>query len=75
MMEIKIERTATPKAKPEGALGFGKYFTDHMLIMEYTEGKGWHDARVIPYAPIALDPSAMVFHYGCSSDPMKTPAA
>jgi len=64
MMEIKIERTATPKAKPEGALGFGKYFTDHMLIMEYTEGKGWHDARVIPYAPIALDPSAMVFHYG-----------
>ena len=64
MMEIKVERTTTPKAKPEGALGFGKYFTDHMLIMEYTEGKGWHDARVIPYAPIALDPSAMVFHYG-----------
>ena len=63
-MDIKIERTATPKAKPQGALGFGKVFTDHMLIMEYTRGEGWHDAKVVPYGPLALDPSAMVLHYG-----------
>ncbi|RKJ37454.1 branched-chain amino acid aminotransferase, partial [Butyricicoccus sp. 1XD8-22] len=37
---------------------------DHMFIVEYTEGKGWHDARIIPYQPIQIDPSAMVFHYG-----------
>ncbi len=65
-MEIKITKTTTPKAKPAkgSALGFGKIFTDHMFIMNYTEGKGWHDARIVPYGPISLDPSAMVFHYG-----------
>ncbi len=63
-MEIKITKTTTPKAKPEGKLGFGKVFTDHMFVMNYTEGKGWHDARIEPYHAITLDPSAMVFHYG-----------
>ena len=63
-MDIKITKTTTPKAKPTGKLGFGKVFTDHMFMMNYTEGKGWHDARIEPYHPISLDPSAMVFHYG-----------
>lgn len=63
-MEIKITKTTSPKAKPQGKLGFGKIFTDHMFVMNYTEGKGWHDARIVPYQPITLDPSAMVFHYG-----------
>lgn len=63
-MEIKITKTTSPKAKPQGNLGFGKIFTDHMFVMNYTEGKGWHDARIVPYQPITLDPSAMVFHYG-----------
>lgn len=66
MQEIKIELTKNPKAKPtdESNLGFGKIFTDHMFLMNYTEGKGWHDPRIVPYGPIALDPSAMVLHYG-----------
>lgn len=65
-MEIKITRTTAPKQKPadESKLGFGKIFTDHMFIMDYTKGKGWHDARIVPYAPLTLDPSAMIFHYG-----------
>ncbi|RKJ42243.1 branched-chain amino acid aminotransferase [Acutalibacter sp. 1XD8-33] len=65
MQEIKIELTKTPKAKPadQSKLGFGQIFTDHMYVMDYTEGQGWHDPRVIPYQPICLDPSAMVFHY------------
>ncbi|MBR6740362.1 MAG: branched-chain amino acid aminotransferase [Clostridia bacterium] len=63
-MEIKIERTAAPKEKPTGALGFGKVFTDHMLVMDYTEGKGWHDPRIVPFGPISLSPASMVFHYG-----------
>lgn len=65
MLDIKITKTTTPKAKPtdESKLGFGKVFTDHMFIMNYDEGQGWHDARIVPYAPIALDPSAVVFHY------------
>lgn len=64
MEEIKVTLTETPKQKPaEDALGFGKYFTDHMFMMDYNEKKGWHDPRIIPYGPIALDPSASVFHY------------
>jgi len=64
-MDIKIIKTTQPKQKPDQhKLGFGTYFTDHMFIMNYTEGLGWHDPRIVPYAPIALDPSAMVLHYG-----------
>lgn len=63
-MEIKIERAQTLKEKPDqNNLGFGNYFTDHMFMMDYTEGKGWHDARIVPYGPIAMDPAAMVLHY------------
>jgi branched-chain amino acid aminotransferase len=43
--------------------GFGKYFTDHMVSIDYAEGQGWHNPRVIPYGPIELDPSAIVLHY------------
>ena len=65
-MDIKITKTTTPKAKPVPGqpLGFGKIFTDHMFVMNYTEGKGWHDARIVPYENLSLAPSAMVFHYG-----------
>ena len=64
MLDIKIEKVKTPKVKPDySALGFGKYFTDHMFLMNYSEDKGWHDARIVPYGPIPLDPSTMVFHY------------
>ncbi len=64
-MEIKITHTTTPAAKPgQSNLGFGKVFTDHMFMMNYTEGKGWHDARIVPYQNLSLAPSAMVFHYG-----------
>ena len=63
-MEIKIERAKTLKEKPnQDNLGFGNYFTDHMFMMDYTEGTGWHDARIVPYAPIPMDPATMVLHY------------
>ena len=66
MSEIKIVRTTTPKEKPqdETKLGFGAVTTDHMFIMNYTEGKGWHDPRIVPYGPIELDPFAKCLHYG-----------
>ena len=55
-MEIKIERAKTLKEKPnQDNLGFGNYFTDHMFVMDYTEGKGWHDARIVPYGPLAVN--------------------
>ena len=64
-MEIKIEKTKTPKAKPvdETKLGFGHIFTDHMFVMEYDTGKGWHDARIVPYGDISISPAAMAVSY------------
>ncbi|WCN39566.1 branched-chain amino acid aminotransferase [Aneurinibacillus uraniidurans] len=63
--QFTVEKTQHPKTKPDQQhLGFGKYFTDHMFLLNYTAGKGWHDARIVPYAPLCLDPAAMVFHYG-----------
>ena len=44
--------------------GFGKYYTDNMVIAEWSEATGWADAKLQPYGPITLDPAAMVFHYG-----------
>ena len=64
-MEIKIQKTTAPKQKPEASgLGFGKYFTDHMFIMDYTRDKGWHDARIVPFGNLDLHPACTVFHYG-----------
>lgn len=65
MKEIQIVRSEQLKTKPdEASLGFGKYFTDHMLVMDYSAEQGWHEPQIVPYGPITLDPSAMVFHYG-----------
>ena len=52
MLDIKITRTTEPKQKPAAGqkLGFGKIFTDHMFVMNYTEGKGWHDPRIQPFS-------------------------
>ena len=65
MYDIPVTLTTNPKKKPEdeSKLGFGKIFTDHMFIMDYEKGRGWHDARVVPYGPFVMDPACTVFHY------------
>ena len=64
-MNISITKTQNPKAKPDqNDLGFGKFFTDHMFIMDYSIEKGWYDPRIVPYGPLEMDPSCMVLHYG-----------
>jgi branched-chain amino acid aminotransferase len=56
--------TRSPKPRPEdSALVFGRSFTDHMFLMDYVEGQGWHDPRIVPYAPLVLDPATTVLHY------------
>lgn len=62
-MEIRFEERKDLKEKPTGELGFGKYQTDYMFVMDYDEGQGWHDARIVPYGPIEFDPASMVLHY------------
>ncbi len=66
-MDIRIEKTTSPKAKPsdESKLGFGKLFSDHMFLMDYEAGKGWFDARIVPFQDLSFSPGCAVFHYGC----------
>jgi len=63
--QISISRNSNPKQPPaDETLTFGKVFTDHMFMMNYDEGKGWHDPRIVPYAPFTMDPACCVLHYG-----------
>ena len=64
-MEIKVTKTTNPKPIPqdESTLGFGLKFTDHMFLMDWDEGQGWHDARIVPYGPLEIDPASTVLHY------------
>lgn len=53
-----------PKPSDESKLGFGQIVSDHMFKLDYKTGEDWHDPRIVPYGPLALDPAALVLHYG-----------
>jgi branched-chain amino acid aminotransferase len=70
-MSVQFARTPHPTPTPQSRRaeiladpGFGRYFTDHMVSIRWTAGSGWHDAAVVPYGPLSLDPATMVLHYG-----------
>lgn len=63
-MEIKITKTQNPKQKQTENLGFGKVFSDHMFVCDYERGKGWYNARIIPFQNLTMHPAATVLHYG-----------
>ncbi|MBP5428538.1 MAG: branched-chain amino acid aminotransferase [Clostridia bacterium] len=64
-MEIKYQLVKEKKAKPDpSTLGFGRIFTDHMFMMDYTPEKGWHDARIVPFGPLSIHPACTALHYG-----------
>ncbi|MCW2834064.1 MAG: ilvE [Nocardioides sp.] len=67
---MDISTTANPHPVDDARLaeilaspGFGIHFTDHMVTIEWTPERGWHDARVTPYGPLTLDPATAVLHY------------
>jgi branched-chain amino acid aminotransferase len=70
MSELTFTRTPAtplPDAAREAILrepGFADSFTDHMVSIVWDRDTGWHDAEVLPYGPIALDPASSVLHYG-----------
>lgn len=60
---MKVTLTTNPKQKPDSSkLGFGKYFTDHMLVMDYENG-AWKEPEIVPYAPFEMYPATNVLHY------------
>ena len=63
-MEIKVTKTTTPKTIPTEALGFGKIFTDHMFMADYSREKGWYNARIVPFENLSIHPASTVLHYG-----------
>ena len=64
-MQLTIINTENPKTMPaENELGFGKHFTDHMLVVEWEAEKGWYDAKIVPFGRISLHPASTVLHYG-----------
>ncbi|NLU71048.1 branched-chain amino acid aminotransferase [Streptomyces sp. HNM0574] len=67
--DLKPSAQPLPDAEREAVLanpGFGRYFTDHMVTIKWTEGRGWHDAQLQPYAPLQMDPANMTLHYAQS---------
>ena len=66
-IELKPTDHPLPAAQRDAILanpGFGKYFTDHMVTADWTEEKGWHNAQLLPYGPLSLDPATNFMHYG-----------
>ena len=67
--DFPITRNPNPKPKPDqDHLVFGQNFSDHMFEMDYDEGQGWHDGRIIPYGNISIDPASCVLHYAQMMD-------
>ncbi|WP_406497691.1 branched-chain amino acid aminotransferase [Streptomyces sp. NBC_00846] len=65
-IELKPSSNPLSDAEREAILvkpGFGRYFTDHMVTIRWTEGRGWHDGQLVPYGPLSLDPATTVLHY------------
>ena len=65
-MDIRIKRAIHKASKPsdESKLGFGRLFTDHMFIAEWSANRGWHDARIEPFAELSIHPASTALHYG-----------
>ena len=67
-VKFEIEPATTPTSEKERAAklvdpGFGRIFTDHMALVRYNQGQGWHSARVESRANFPLDPATAVLHY------------
>lgn len=68
---ISIDRSKNTKTIPHSKeFGFGRHFSDHMAIAEYSTGgktggeRSWNSIRIVPYGPLKIDPGAAVLHYG-----------
>lgn len=65
---VSIERCQSQKTIPPAKeFGFGRHFSDHMALLDYSlkdGARGWHSPRIVPYGKLSLDPGAAVLHYG-----------
>jgi branched-chain amino acid aminotransferase len=62
---ITLERTSRPQTRPpDSELKFGRVFTDHMFLLDYKDGAGWKNPRIVPFGPLSFSPAAAGLHYG-----------
>ena len=74
-MNITITKKENPGKLPEtDELGFGKYFTDHMFLMDYSDTDGWHNARIVPFGPVSMSPAALRYLRGSRPIAVRTAA-
>jgi branched-chain amino acid aminotransferase len=71
MTSFSVTKNTSPKADAQRNEilenpGFGKYFTDHMVLIDWEKDKGFINPRVVPYAKLEIDPANMTLHYGQS---------
>jgi branched-chain amino acid aminotransferase len=66
MQNISSGSGSSSPARTPAPLGFGRVFSEHLLTMQWSQGRGWHDAQIRPRAALAVDPAASVLHYGQS---------
>lgn len=69
MGQFQLHRSQHPTSPQDreaevSAPVFGRFFTDHMAVMDYTDGQGWHDPRLVATEAFSLHPAAAVLHYG-----------
>ena len=63
-MDIRFVKRDQLKEKPDwNNLGFGKYMSDYMFVMDWSKEKGWYDPRIVPYGPVEFEPATVVLHY------------
>ena len=65
--DVRASADPVPSAERERVLaspGFGEVFTDHMVTLQWTQQRGWHDGLVQPYGPLMLEPATAVFQIG-----------
>ncbi|WP_455475253.1 branched-chain amino acid aminotransferase [Bartonella sp. B17] len=68
-LQFKIEKHPSPlsdenREKILKNPGFGQFFTDHMVIIQWTEEKGWYNAIISQYKSLEISPASTVLHYG-----------
>jgi branched-chain amino acid aminotransferase len=71
MTSFSVTKNSSPKSDADRnaileSPGFGKHFTDHMVLIDWEKDKGFINPRVVPYAPLSIDPANMTLHYGQS---------
>ena len=63
--EIQIEKVKKSRVDEvlAGPLTFGKHFSDHMFVADFSNGE-WNSGKIVPYGHLPMSPGISAIHYG-----------